>query len=79
MLRNIWKQVTEGLRLCYWLLTGQFQKVETYSETHMSGTVVENGVTRAMTEEEVQRHIEEAKAMLKRGEAILDAYSRGKQ
>lgn len=79
MLRNIWKQVTEGLRLCYWLLTSQFQKVETYSETHMSGTVVEKGVARPMTEEEVQRHIEEAKAMLKRGEAILDAYSRGKQ
>jgi hypothetical protein len=72
MLKHIFKQVTDGLRIGYWLLTNQFHKVEAYSESSCTGVIVENGVARPMTESEVKAHLEGAKAFLKEGERMLE-------
>lgn len=70
VLRNAWHSMCEAAKLSYWVLSGDYAKLETYSS---EGYVVDsNGNKRPLTEEEHKLFMAKADAMLREGKAMLD-------
>lgn len=70
-LRKVWASVCEAAKLSYWVLVGDFHKVESYHSGH--GYVVdENGNKRPLTEEEYKTVMKQAETLLNEGKKMLD-------